>query len=66
MEQIHHRHDVRPLARELAVAVHVARGVFAAEQAVDFGQALAQAFEFVEDAFFHGGVRGPAAVSRRR
>ena len=48
------------LARELAVGVHVARRVFAAQQSVDFSQAFAEAFKFVEYAFFHEGEVGSA------
>jgi hypothetical protein len=40
MEQFHHRRDVGTLARQLAIAVHVARGLLAAEQAVDFGKTI--------------------------
>jgi hypothetical protein len=49
----YHRQDVGTLAGELAIGIHVACGLLAAEQAVDFGEAFAEAFEFFEDAGFH-------------
>jgi hypothetical protein len=54
IKQGDHRRDLGMLARQLALAVHVARGMFAAQQAIELFQALRQLFELVVNAFFHG------------
>ena len=53
-EKCHDFADFGMLARELAVVVDVARGVFVPQQLIELGQTLGKVFKFVADTGFHG------------
>ena len=57
MVQRHQRAQFGVLARHLAVAVHVRRGVRVHQQFVEFDQAVRQLIEFAQHGWFHSDSR---------
>ncbi len=53
VKQLHHRFELGAFAVQLSIRIHVAGGLFSAQQLIDFEQALTQLSEFGGDIWFH-------------